>query len=298
MTNYLSPLVSCIICREVKSSKGIHSHFLTKHTDSGKTKLDSARKNSRAASVITRNKIKEDKINVYSLSPNYCKNCNNSLEYHQRSYNFCSTSCSALHNNSLRKPRSEESKEKSRKSMTPSPHTKIKFCICKHCAINFMWNSISKGSRTYCSKKCCNNSSFTRKSTSAKARGLGGVRQSKKILYNGVYLGSTYELTLAKSLDNHSINWTKPKRIPYIDPFNKERTYEADFFLPEYNLYLDPKNEFLINNINPSLGFTDIEKIKCVMDQNNIKVLIISKDHLSWNSINEWILSKSSSFII
>jgi hypothetical protein len=298
MTTYLSPLVSCIHCREIKSAKGIHSHYLTVHTDNGKFKLDLARKNSNIASLVTKNKNKEDKINLYKLSPKYCKKCNNSLEYHQRNYKFCSTSCAALHNNTLRDPRSEESREKSRKAMTPALHSKIKFCICKFCLISFIWNSVSKGSKMFCSRKCHSNYSSIGKSDLAKKRGLGGVRQSKKILYNGVHLGSSYELTIAKSLDEHSIKWIIPKRIPYIDPFGKERTYAADFFLPKYNLYLDPKNDFLINNVNPTYGFTDAEKIKCVMIQNNIKILIISKPHLSWNSISNWIISNSNNFIL
>jgi hypothetical protein len=33
---YLSPLVSCLECREIKSSKGIFSHFIAAHTEAGK----------------------------------------------------------------------------------------------------------------------------------------------------------------------------------------------------------------------------------------------------------------------
>ena len=45
--------------------------------------------------------------------------------------------------------------------------------------------------------------------------------------------------------------------------------------------FLDPKNDFLINNKNPALGFTDAEKISLAMQQNNIRVIILNKDHLS-----------------
>jgi hypothetical protein len=119
----------------------------------------------------------------------------------------------------------------------------------------------------------------------AKERGLGGVRQSKKIKYNGVYLGSTYELKVAQSLDENGIKWIVPKKINYVDPNGKERTYSADFYLEEYNIYLDPKNDFLINNINPRLGFSDVEKIKLVENQNNIKVIILNNTQLSWDNI-------------
>jgi len=117
------------------------------------------------------------------------------------------------------------------------------------------------------------------------SRGLGGVRQSRKIEYNGVKLGSSYEVTLAISLDKNNIIWEIPKRIKYTDNLGKERTYTADFYLPKYDIYLDPKNDFLINNINPKLGFKDIDKIKWVQQQNDVQVHILNKTQLSWEYI-------------
>ena len=119
----------------------------------------------------------------------------------------------------------------------------------------------------------------------ATANGLGGVRPSKRITYKGKTLGSTYELSVVISLDENNIVWDVCKRIPYIDPLGKKRTYTPDIYLVEYNVYLDPKNDFLINNINPSLGFSDKDKIKLVEEQNKIKVLILNKNQLGWETI-------------
>lgn len=116
-------------------------------------------------------------------------------------------------------------------------------------------------------------------------RNLGGVRQSRRIQYNGKTLGSTYELRLAEDLDKNGIRWDTCKRFSYIDPTGKVRTYTPDFFLIDYNVYLDPKNDYLIKNINPALGFSDMEKIQRVMDQNGINILILDKNSLSWNAI-------------
>lgn len=121
-------------------------------------------------------------------------------------------------------------------------------------------------------------------------RGLGGVRQTKKILYNGVKLGSTYEVKLAKDLDANNIKWNIPKRIKYFDLNNKLHYYSPDLYLPDYNIYLDPKNDFLINNINPRLGYKDSDKIKWVCEQNNIKVFILNKNQLTWKYIKENLL--------
>lgn len=112
--------------------------------------------------------------------------------------------------------------------------------------------------------------------------GFGGVRQSKKIDYNGIKLGSSYELEVAIGLDEFNVKWYQPKRLNYIDCTGKNRTYTADFYLPEYDVYLDPKNDFLINNINPRLGFKDVDKISWVSEQNNVTIIILNKHELTW----------------
>lgn len=120
---------------------------------------------------------------------------------------------------------------------------------------------------------------------SAISRGLGGVRQSKRIRYNNKVLGSSYELQVVKDLDRNRIRWDTCRRFKYIDPTGKIRTYTPDIFLIDYGIYLDPKNDFLINNPNPSLGFRDIDKIRWVELQNSISVIILNKNELQWEVI-------------
>jgi hypothetical protein len=122
-------------------------------------------------------------------------------------------------------------------------------------------------------------------SQSAKKHGLGGVTQSRWIRYNDKTLGSSYELELVKDLDKNKIRWNTCPRFTYTDPLGKIRTYTPDIYLIDYDLYLDPKNDFLINNINPSLGFKDSMKIELVEIQNNIKVFILDKNQLTWNYV-------------
>lgn len=124
--------------------------------------------------------------------------------------------------------------------------------------------------------------------------GLGGTTQSRWIRYNGKTLGSSYELKVAKSLDLNGIKWDTCKKFNYIDPFGKTRTYTPDFFLPDYNVYLDPKNDFLIEKINPSLGFNDCKKIKLASKQNGIKVVVINKNQLDWKEIKDLIECSTS----
>ena len=116
----------------------------------------------------------------------------------------------------------------------------------------------------------------------------------KSYTYNGVKFISSYEVELAKNLDLNNIDWIKPSRLTYIDSNGKKHHYTADFYLPEYNLYLDPKNDYLIEHINPTLGYSDKQKIAWVEEQNNVKVLILNKSQLSWDYIKSYMRSWGS----
>lgn len=109
------------------------------------------------------------------------------------------------------------------------------------------------------------------------ARGFGGKNYRKTFEYNGVILESTYELELAKELDNNNIKWIRPKRLKWIDESGKQRHYTPDFYLPDFDVYLDPKNDYLIK--------IDSVKIKLCSTQNNVKVLVLNKTQLKWNYI-------------
>jgi len=108
-------------------------------------------------------------------------------------------------------------------------------------------------------------------------RGFGGKNYRKTFYYKGYILESSYELLLAQELDNNNIQWVRPKRFYWLDIFGKKRHYTPDFYLPEYDIYLDPKNNYLIK--------TDIEKIRLCSEQNNVKIFVLLKDQLRWDSI-------------
>lgn len=114
-------------------------------------------------------------------------------------------------------------------------------------------------------------------SEEAKVRGLGGKRNSYRIHYNGVILDSTYEYKVAIELDNNNVKWIRPKRLPWVDKLNVKHSYTPDFYLPEYDVYLDPKHDWLIKN--------DKQKIDFVCAQNKVKVIVLDKDNLTWQSI-------------
>jgi hypothetical protein len=57
-----------------------------------------------------------------------------------------------------------------------------------------------------------------------------------------VLLDSSWEEALAKRLDELHIEWERPKPIQWVDSNGRTRNYFPDFYLPLYQLYLDPKN--------------------------------------------------------
>jgi len=69
-------------------------------------------------------------------------------------------------------------------------------------------------------------------------------RRLKKgmVEYNGVMLDSSWELALAKSLDKNNIRWIRPEPVKWIDASGIQHNYFPDFYLVDYDIYLDPKN--------------------------------------------------------
>lgn len=83
-----------------------------------------------------------------------------------------------------------------------------------------------------------------------------------------VTLQSSYELTCSQILDKMSIKWIRPSHLKYDG-----RCYFPDFYLVDYDVYLDPKNDYK--------AIQDADKIQKVIDQNSVKVFVLSKKQLS-----------------
>lgn len=124
------------------------------------------------------------------------------------------------------------------------------------------------------------------RSAAAKAQGFGGYRpnagHSQKYMVtdsfgNQVTLQSSYELECSKILDRLNIKWIRPKSLKYDG-----KRYFPDFYLPECNLYLDPKNDYLAKQ--------DAKKIACVREQNSVEVIILTKDLLNEEYIKNLVL--------
>lgn len=106
---------------------------------------------------------------------------------------------------------------------------------------------------------------------------LGGYREnagrSKKFKVIDSFgkettLQSTYELRCSEILNDLGFKWFRPKALKYDG-----RNYFADFYLPDHDIWLDPKNDYKAKQ--------DVEKIKRVIQQNNVKLYVILDHQLS-----------------
>lgn len=99
---------------------------------------------------------------------------------------------------------------------------------------------------------------------------------SKRTVYKGITLDSSYELAVAESLDKNNIRWVRPKSMIWMDG-DQQRRYIPDFYLPDFKVYLDPKNDFLIKK--------DKRKIQLSEKFNDVRIIVLNKNELSWDEI-------------
>lgn len=95
---------------------------------------------------------------------------------------------------------------------------------------------------------------------------------------NDVLLQSSYELRCSEILNELNIKWIRPKALHYDN-----RKYYGDFYLTDYDVYLDPKN--------PYKARLDKEKIEKVIAQNKIKLYILFEENLTKEYILDLIVT-------
>lgn len=61
--------------------------------------------------------------------------------------------------------------------------------------------------------------------------------------------------------------------------YGDNKKYFADFYLTKHDVYLDPKNDYLIGQ--------DANKIELVIKENNVRLIVLNKKQLSWEYIKQ-----------
>lgn len=103
--------------------------------------------------------------------------------------------------------------------------------ICQECTRTFERPAYDI-KRKYCSVVCANKNRYHPNST-----------RVHRSLYQNQQMDSGAELAFAQLLDTHQIHWVKNRNIyfNYIDPTGKSHKYYPDFYLPEYDWWIEIK---------------------------------------------------------
>jgi len=196
--------------------------------------------------------ILESKISSYELSPICCKHCSKPLPYEKRRNKFCSKNCAASFNGTGRVRTAESKKKISLKmrllietgSITkPAPPRREKIVWCRLYGRYTCHGCLKEFWRPKIYQVCCSIDCRDRICSQNKCKKTQ-IEYFNKFENKTIYLQSTWEQNIADLLTKLDIYWTRPsKRFKWTDTtLQKKRTYLPDFYLPQYDLYLDVKN--------------------------------------------------------
>ena len=242
-------------------------------------------------SMETQKRRRQERVDAYSQEPVTCKYCGTVLSYQHRNDTFCNSSCSTSYSN-LNKPRTGRhnlsdaginnirASNKRRKGL---PAKKRRYSnVVSHCIVCGKEVVFHPGRR----RKTCSEQCYRKiLSETAHKTGLGGNHNRRAFWYESpiagrVWLESSFEEEVAKILDENQIQWIRPKPVQWTDSTGSIHKYYPDFFLCDYNIYLDPKNQYLRDIV-------DREKIASVIEQNKIKLVILTKNDLNIERLQE-----------
>ena len=150
-------------------------------------------------------------------------------------------------------------------------------CRIPNCIICGNELKYAKGQKV---KKTCSKECYAKlMSDNAKQNiNCGGETNYKRYVYNGISMDSTWEVEVAKLMDSLGIKWYRSKKLClwWYDDKNNKRRYHPDFYLPNFDVYLDTKNKYLMKQ--------DKYKIQKVLENNKVNLIVgslkVVKDYI------------------
>lgn len=92
-----------------------------------------------------------------------------------------------------------------------------------------------------------------------------------------IIMDSTWEYAFAERLDRLGIKWVRDEKmsLPYQTPKGRKRKYIPDFYLPDYDMYVEVKGYFTESAK---------QKMADVIKRNNVKIAFVSSmaEVISW----------------
>lgn len=231
-----------------------------------------------------------------------CYLCKKSFEYKKSSkkksnIKLCSIDCRNKYLKECVKNKRNEINEKISKKLKLNHEIKIienginlKIIKCKYCQIEF--SSLNRKGK-YCSDECKSllrkkifQSDEHRKKMSKCLKGkAGGIRDgggySKVYEYVNIHNEkmklNKSEIEIAKVLDYLKLNWNRNKfGFPYKDMTGNSRNYYPDFYVKDYDVYVEYKG-FVTDKM--------IHKMNDAVEKNNFYLLIIYSNNKRYKNI-------------
>ena len=255
---------NCLICnKEFKNQIALNSHLKVHNKNYVKPKPPKSQYLNCVFcdNLLTKSNLKKHEYSCFYNPINYneCKECKSHIHHNKL---FCNTSCSAIFNNKLRPPTSDETKKKislsSKGKKFPNRiqgSCKLFEHTCKICK-RFALVNYKQNQRKTCSRKCqtiASTSIRTYQNGSRKTTWYFNKYQNKDVL-----LESSWEVKTAELLDSLNIEWIRPQPIDWIDTNMKSHLYYPDFYLVQTDTYLDPKNPYCMEKDKEKLA--DVSK--------------------------------------
>lgn len=181
--------------------------------------------------------------NIKSYEIRRCKNQNCTNVFKVKPGNskiFCSSRCSA-HLNNIGRRHSIDTKLKIAKSLSLLPKRDFKrrkdtvAILCNGCGSCFEVAPYLSKTRKYCSSSCAIKTIGGQTTSARASKGKSGVR---KDISMEICFYSTWEANVARVFNLLNIKW---QYAPKIFDLGKH-TYRPDFYLPEYDMFIEVKN--------------------------------------------------------
>jgi YHS domain-containing protein len=163
---------------------------------------------------------------------------------HKKSKMCCSIDCAKKYS------RSKLDKDIHKQSVQrPVHYPQNKKFICEICKNTFdKLIKFKKQSFRICSEKCY---IILASKLARENPNCGGELGYKHYTYKNIIMDSIWEVEIAKWMDEKGIKWDRSRKrhmFWWTDDDGNKRRYYPDFYLPELNVYLDPKNKYKMEN--------------------------------------------------
>jgi hypothetical protein len=164
--------------------------------------------------------------------------------------------------------------------------SKIEYKNCKICGKLYIISNYKKFYKHVCCKTC--DYVFRKNNGINLSNRFKNQKTYKQCIFNSKYYGevkldSKWEVLVVESLEHNDIKWQRGKSFEWTRPSdNTVHRYFPDFYLPDYDIYVEPKNPY---KWKTDYNFEKYKINYVIKHHNIIVVMILDSNHANWEYI-------------